>query len=187
LTRSLDANATGVYSGINANGNGNTADTSNIRSTAGRGLQLTDNLGVAQFTTNFPGWYTGRAVHIHVLAHIGSTVLGTGRYTGGTNSHVGQLFFDQTLITDVSKVTPYSSNKQTLTTNVNDGIFKQQAATSDPVVNYALLGSTVADGIFSWISFGVDTTKNVSARPAVSLAASITPSGAGTQVTPVAK
>lgn len=41
----------------------------------------------------------------------------------------------------------------------------QEAATSDPVLEYVLLGDTVADGIFGWISFGIDPSlsKNVSA------------------------
>lgn len=30
-----------------------------------RGYQLTDAAGLAQFTTIYPGWYSGRAVHIH--------------------------------------------------------------------------------------------------------------------------
>jgi hypothetical protein len=30
-----------------------------------RGYQVTDSAGVAQFTTIYPGWYQGRAVHIH--------------------------------------------------------------------------------------------------------------------------
>jgi len=30
-----------------------------------RGYQVTDRNGMAQFTTIYPGWYRGRAVHIH--------------------------------------------------------------------------------------------------------------------------
>ena len=30
-----------------------------------RGYQITNAAGVAQFTTVYPGWYSGRAVHIH--------------------------------------------------------------------------------------------------------------------------
>jgi protocatechuate 3,4-dioxygenase beta subunit len=30
-----------------------------------RGHQLTDASGTARFTTIYPGWYTGRAVHLH--------------------------------------------------------------------------------------------------------------------------
>lgn len=49
-------NATGVYSGIVASGNGvGTADPSNLNNTALRGLQPTDEDGVASFDTLFPG------------------------------------------------------------------------------------------------------------------------------------
>jgi protocatechuate 3,4-dioxygenase beta subunit len=31
-----------------------------------RGYQMTDGNGTVQFTTIYPGWYEGRAIHIHV-------------------------------------------------------------------------------------------------------------------------
>jgi protocatechuate 3,4-dioxygenase beta subunit len=34
-----------------------------------RGTQVTDDDGRCAFTTIVPGWYTGRAVHIHVKDH----------------------------------------------------------------------------------------------------------------------
>lgn len=42
-----------------------------------RGYQITDANGVVEFKTIFPGWYTGRAIHIHVKlrAYSGSTLL----------------------------------------------------------------------------------------------------------------
>src|SRR5712691_2823605 len=39
-----------------------------------RGIQMTDASGQARFTTVFPGWYQGRATHIHVEVKIGSAV-----------------------------------------------------------------------------------------------------------------
>ena len=46
--------ALGVYSDVSGN-SGNFL----------RGYQVTDANGQAQFTTIYPGWYRGRAVHIH--------------------------------------------------------------------------------------------------------------------------
>lgn len=63
------SNSTGVYSGVNASGNGNSADASNIDQTFLRGVQETDFNGVVQYETIFPGHYDGRATHIHILAH----------------------------------------------------------------------------------------------------------------------
>jgi Dioxygenase len=53
-------NATGVYGGVVARGNGNSRDSSNLNNTAFRGLQKTDSAGVVQFDTVFPGHYTGK-------------------------------------------------------------------------------------------------------------------------------
>src|SRR6266550_5062184 len=51
-----------------------------------RGIQKTDANGLAVFTTIYPGWYQGRAVHIHIKVHVGGRVV-----------HTGQLFFSDTL------------------------------------------------------------------------------------------
>lgn len=66
-------------------------------------------------------------------------------------------------------MSPYSENTQTLTTNVEDSIFAEEAATSDPVVEYSLIGDTIADGIFAWVSFGVDLTQQLTVSPASTL------------------
>ena len=55
------ANATGVYSGVVAWGNGNSDDTSNMNNTFGRGLAPTDDEGVVEYNTVLPGHYIGRA------------------------------------------------------------------------------------------------------------------------------
>ena len=57
------------------NGNGNANDTDNLSNTFLRGLQQTDVNGVAQFETIFPGHYTGRTTHIHMVAHLNATLL----------------------------------------------------------------------------------------------------------------
>jgi protocatechuate 3,4-dioxygenase beta subunit len=58
-------NSTGVYGGVVAEGNGNTADASNINNTMFRGIQFSNENGILQFDTTFPGHYTGRTNHIH--------------------------------------------------------------------------------------------------------------------------
>src|SRR5436305_14783301 len=71
------ADAAGDYSGFGAGAGSRTFM---------RGIQRTDKNGVAIFTTVYPGWYQGRAVHIHVKVHVGGAVV-----------HTGQLFFSDTL------------------------------------------------------------------------------------------
>ena len=54
-------NATGVYSGVSAAGNGNSESvTSNLNATFLRGIQETDINGIVQVATVFPGHYDGR-------------------------------------------------------------------------------------------------------------------------------
>jgi protocatechuate 3,4-dioxygenase beta subunit len=109
-------NSTGIYSGVTAKSNGNGEDTSNLEATFLRGVQQTDANGVAQFESIFPGHYTGRAHHIHVLTHnpndttlrTNSTLL-SGNFTAHA-SHSGQIFFDQDLISQVEATDAYKVN-----------------------------------------------------------------------------
>lgn len=124
---------------------------------------------MAQFETLFPGHYSGRATHIHIAAHFNGTINPNGTYTGGYVSHVGQLFFDQALIAQVDTAAPYTANTQPLTTNAQDGIFLQEAAIGDPVVEYSLLGDQIGLGVFGWIAFGIDLSANYTIRAAATL------------------
>ncbi|KAI8406599.1 hypothetical protein FOFC_14069, partial [Fusarium oxysporum] len=58
------ANTTGVYSGIDAFGNG-FRDPCNIQNQALRGIQISDEQGSVRFQTVMPGYYWPQAVHIH--------------------------------------------------------------------------------------------------------------------------
>ncbi|KAJ5632764.1 hypothetical protein N7490_009103 [Penicillium lividum] len=163
-------NATGVYSGIQASGNGDSSDATNLDNTFLRGIQPSNSDGVVQFESIFPGHYTGRATHIHVLTHSSNdTVLAndtlSGLYTAHS-SHVGQLFLDQDLITEVEKTSPYSTNTQDLTTNADDSILSEEADTIDPFMEYVLLGDDVSDGVFAWITVGIDSTESTDVTPA---------------------
>jgi protocatechuate 3,4-dioxygenase beta subunit len=80
-----------------------------------RGFQTTDASGSAKFTTIYPGWYQGRAVHIHFKI----------RPTSATE-FTSQLFFDDALSTQVFAQAPYSQKgTQGITRNASDGIYQQ--------------------------------------------------------------
>jgi protocatechuate 3,4-dioxygenase beta subunit len=80
-----------------------------------RGFQTTDASGSAKFTTVYPGWYQGRAVHIHFKIRQTSS-----------SEFTSQLFFDDALSTQVFAQTPYSQKgTQGITRNAADGIFQQ--------------------------------------------------------------
>jgi protocatechuate 3,4-dioxygenase beta subunit len=79
-----------------------------------RGVQLTDADGVAEFRTVFPGWYTGRAVHIHLK--VGAE---------GGQAHTGQLFFDQETLAAVYAAEPYAARGEPDQPNESDGIYQE--------------------------------------------------------------
>lgn len=45
-----------------------------------RGYQVTDADGIVEFHTIFPGWYTGRAVHIHTRVHRDDDIVLTSQW-----------------------------------------------------------------------------------------------------------
>jgi protocatechuate 3,4-dioxygenase beta subunit len=102
------ADATGVYSGVV----GQTG-------TYLRGIQKSDANGLAVFDTIYPGWYRGRAVHIHVKVHLGGNVV-----------HTGQLFFPDALSDQVYKAAPYSSRGNPDTTDASDSIYRNGGSKS---------------------------------------------------------
>lgn len=104
--------------------------------------------------------FIDRSLTTLVMVHINATTLPNNTISGGTISHVGQVFFDQSLISAVEAVAPYKSNTQPLTTNEQDFIMAQEAETTDPIMHYTLLGNKVEDGLFGWIAFGVDAKAN---------------------------
>jgi protocatechuate 3,4-dioxygenase beta subunit len=97
------ADAGGVYSGFGA-GSGSR--------TFMRGVQRTDASGIASFQTVYPGWYRGRAVHIHVKVHVAGSVV-----------HTGQLFFPDALTDAVYRRSPYNRRPGRDLRNADDSIF----------------------------------------------------------------
>jgi protocatechuate 3,4-dioxygenase beta subunit len=77
-----------------------------------RGIQRTDARGIATFRTVYPGWYPGRAVHIHVKVHVCGNVV-----------HTGQLFFSDRLTDRVYRNAPYNKRPGRTTRNASDSIF----------------------------------------------------------------
>ncbi|KAF1940819.1 aromatic compound dioxygenase [Clathrospora elynae] len=153
-------NSTGVYGGVVASGNGNANDTTNLDNTSLRGIQQSDEEGVVVFQTIFPGHYIGRTLHIHVISHNNATVNPNSTLSGGSITHVGQMYFDQDLISLVETQEPYVSNTQELTTNADDMFLPGSATTVDPFVEYVLLGDDISEGLFGWLAFGMDSTNS---------------------------
>lgn len=76
-----------------------------------RGRQTTDDAGDVEFRTVHPGWYPGRAVHIHLVVHAA-----TRRYTT-------QIYFPEDVTAEVFAHDPYRAHGLPDTTHGTDGIF----------------------------------------------------------------
>lgn len=101
-----------------ANVLGNYSDVGNqLGQTYLRGYQLSDDNGRVTFHTIFPGWYPGRAVHLHVKARVFSA---TGNVTYQFNT---QLFFDDSQTDQIYALAPYSSRPNRSTRNAQDNIY----------------------------------------------------------------
>lgn len=153
-------NSTGVYSGIDA---AQAAGEGGLNSTFLRGIQITDAEGVVEFDTIFPGHYTGRATHEHVVTHLNATILPNGTVQADTGyvNHIGQLFFDESIRSAVEATYPYNTNTQAVVLNNDDSWAPSEASsTYDPFVEYVMLGDEIADGVLVWISIGINSTAN---------------------------
>ena len=100
------------------------------------------------------------------IVYLEATQDANNTITGGRAAHVGQLYFDQTLIAEADKVTPYNTNTMTVVPNQNDFLFQMGANGDDPIVRYALVGENLEDGLFAWIRFGIDQAANLPVNPA---------------------
>ncbi len=104
--------ATGAYSGVNDPG----FDTSDQQWL--RGYQVTDENGLVEFYTIYPGWYSGRAVHIHFKIRL-LTEDETQTY-----EFTSQLFFTPEANDEAHSVAPYNAKGMRDTLNVNDSIYQ---------------------------------------------------------------
>lgn len=83
-----------------------------------RGYQVTDPKGVARFSTVYPGWYSGRPVHIHFKLRL----FAGERETYGFTS---QFFFDEAVTDKVHVRPPYATRGPRDTRNDSDRIYNR--------------------------------------------------------------
>jgi protocatechuate 3,4-dioxygenase beta subunit len=102
--------AVGAYSDVNDNMTGSTMGQKWLR-----GYQNTNSSGQASFTTIYPGWYPGRATHIHF------------KVRKGNEEFTSQWFFDDSLSDQIhSQLAPYSAKGANgRQQNSRDSIYRQ--------------------------------------------------------------
>ena len=102
------ANSQGTYSGVQDAGTG--------QDDYLRGYQMTDDNGTVQFITIYPGWYEGRAIHIHVKV----------RNFEGSNETLewtSQLYLNNSINEQIHTQSPYSDHGPVDMTNEEDFIY----------------------------------------------------------------
>ena len=121
---------TGSYSGNTPNNGMCLKDAADVARHYFRGVQTTDAAGRVDFDSCFPGWYRGRAIHIHY------TVSLVGR------SFTSQLLFDQALVTDIfGNHAEYRPFGQPDTPNARDSVVRTGSLDS-----YLLGTARMSDG-----------------------------------------
>lgn len=98
-----------------------------------RGIQTSDSSGRVTFTTIFPGWYAGRATHIHVEVKVNNAVV-----------KVTQIAFPDSVIAAVHASGVYAAKGQNPTSTSGDMVFADSLASElatvtsgDPATGYA--------------------------------------------------
>jgi protocatechuate 3,4-dioxygenase beta subunit len=152
--------AQGYYSGVQGANPGGNADPAGAEAAANsmyfRGTQITGADGVARFTTIYPGWYQGRTVHIHMKVIQGGEA--ATAYDGGTDIHIGQLFFDDATSDEVYATQPAYAGRtdEQRTRNDQDGILAGHEQEPGFFVELAPVDETdAAQGFDGAITVGV--------------------------------
>jgi len=77
-----------------------------------RGVQTTDSQGKVTFRTIYPGWYMGRATHIHLDVFVNGAAVKTT-----------QTAFPEDISSGVYRTGVYAAHGQNSTTNTSDNVF----------------------------------------------------------------
>jgi protocatechuate 3,4-dioxygenase beta subunit len=104
-------NKDGYYSGY-ANQQGTLGTKSYVGETWLRGYQLSDSSGVVKFSTIYPGWYGGRATHVHIEVYVNNVMKKTT-----------QIAFSETINNTVYASSLYSSHGVNPISNEADSVF----------------------------------------------------------------
>ena len=119
-----------------------------------RGGQFTDQKGIVRFTTIYPGFYAGRALHIHVAV----------RVTSGNNyleerhvAWVGQLYFPEVASRSVLNNREYSGRTVAPLTNDQDELYETMGGEASTLTVHTLSRDSKEDGFFGHLCIGIDT------------------------------
>ena len=130
----------GLYTGDDTNAACRQGDDEAAQRRTFRGTQESDDDGRVAFDTCYPGWYPGRAVHMHIQV---SSEAGTV---------ASQIFFDEPLTADItSRVQGYVERGAPDTDHGNDLL----AAAADPARFILNSEATVDGAVLAWTTIAV--------------------------------
>ncbi|EJD00727.1 aromatic compound dioxygenase [Fomitiporia mediterranea MF3/22] len=163
LVEIWSANATGFYGAFEANTLGGPTMSSNA--TWLRGGFPTDDSGTVELTTIYPGFYSGRTIHVHLMVHTDweQSSNGTLISHAGSLKHIGQLFFDESWNDQVLSLEPYTENRGRRTLNSQDHDFaRANVDGSSAIVELELLADSIEKGLLGFITIGIDLSADYS-------------------------
>jgi protocatechuate 3,4-dioxygenase beta subunit len=134
-------NKDGYYSGY-ANQPGISGTLSYVGQTWLRGYQTTDAKGATKFTTIYPGWYSGRATHIHIEVYVNNVLKKTT-----------QITFSETISDAVHISTLYAAHGKNTTRNASDSVFGDSA--TDLANETMALSGSIAEGYSGSFTIGL--------------------------------
>lgn len=123
------------------------------------GQQVTDEQGKVTFDTVFPGWYSGRTIHYHIKVHVGASLTninGALVAKGGHVSHVGQLYFNDSIADQAARMAPYTNNRNQRTRNDQDGIYSRLRGSTMLIPVRYLTNRGLSGGVESEVILGID-------------------------------
>jgi len=129
----------GLYSGYA--GQGDNQQTSTVGQTFIRGIQMTDAAGNAEFTTIYPGWYPGRATHIHFKVHLNAKTYVTSQFA-----------FPESTNTAIYTTALYSARGQNPQKNSTDMVFRESSVLDHLLMEVAPEG----DGYLGTLTIGIN-------------------------------
>lgn len=104
-----------------------------------RGAQVTDTNGEVAFKTIYPGWYPGRATHIHIKV-----------YLDNNDVFTSQIYFPEDVNDAVYAAEAYRGKSGNRTLNTDDGIFKRSG--KSPFAEM----TAVEGGYVGTLTFGIE-------------------------------
>jgi len=135
-------NKDGYYSGYGSQNGGSLGTQSYLGQTWLRGYQLTDATGKLTFNTIYPGWYQGRATHIHLEVFVNNVLKKTG-----------QITFAESISDVVHQSSLYAAHGVNTMRNSGDGIFNNSA--TDLANETVALTGSVAGGYSGSYTIGI--------------------------------